>query len=217
MTHCWFPSESYYCVWIYLLLLQWMSHCYSTVFLHRFSTSLCDGQMTKIFWQGPELPWPCSAWGQNQMASGGLFQPKLLCYSWILCLVPSMQQSAWWWPYHVSSWWSGSWFRAEQNNYVSEGGKQVIWISGVGREQHGELDKKLKQARGEGRAVKGYRLSTQPPSIFSFETKSWYFHPPKGTCCSILGFSPWDLVRNQLCHSGLLLVRDFSFLKFSFE
>lgn len=49
------------------------------------------------------------------MTSGGPFQPKLLCDSGILCPVPSMQWSAWWW-YHVSSWWPEGRFRAEQNN-----------------------------------------------------------------------------------------------------
>lgn len=64
LTICWYPSVSYYFSWIYPLLLQGRSHCSSTLFLHRFSASLCVDQMAKFFdkalnYIGPAL---CVGW-----------------------------------------------------------------------------------------------------------------------------------------------------------
>lgn len=185
LTRCLFPSASYYCGWIYPLLLQWKPQCSSAVFLHKFSTSLCDDQMSKIFDKTLNYTGRVLQRGGTRRL---LKVPSNLNY----CVILGSSVL-----YHPCSDQHGdntmflvggleSWFRADQNSCgslrVGNRSPEPVRLAKNGVEK--STGKKLKQAGREGRAVKGCRVSTRPPSMFSFETKSWYFHPPKGTCCS---------------------------------
>lgn len=186
---CWYPSVTYHFGWIYPLLLQWKSHCSSTVFLHRFSTSFSDDQLAKFFYKALNYTDPALREGWT---SRGPFQPKLLCDSGILCPVPSMQWSSWRWC-RVSRWWPGSWFRAEQSNCASlRMGSRSSEPVGLA-EENGVEESWVRNWSKYGEDVdlwRAVRVSTQPPPLFSSETKSWYFCPLKGTCGSILFPTP---------------------------
>lgn len=66
LTICWYPSVSHYFSWIYALLLQWKSHCSSTVFLQFFYCSLgrLNGQVfdKALNYIGPALPGGWTRW-----------------------------------------------------------------------------------------------------------------------------------------------------------